>query len=144
MQIRLSNFDDKGCFWQREWSPAHFFDGTICRQDDLKEVRSITAQKEVRISELQQRISKWDKQSQEARSVEHEVMQKEMRELSDKYDYSEDMDEYETSLYDGQVTVRMAFGCYLGMGGERGEFLKLEGDARLISNLLPLIMLKQS
>ena len=116
MRIRLENFDDKGCYRKREWHPAPFFDGTICRENDLKKVRSITAQKEARMSKPQQRI------------VEH-------------CEYSEDMDEYEATLSDGQVRVRMAFGCYLGMAGEKGEFLDLEGDAGLIWNLLPLIVL---
>ena len=164
MKICFTNYDNKGCCEQCEWDPTPFFDGRICRKDDLRRFHSFTAKDEARMAELERGIQKLEFESRRSKinrpeeNHEEDISQgfpdgipeseqtlrklrEELIDLSVKCQCTSSMVEYETTLYDGQVKVQMAFGCYLGILGENGEFLDLEGDIDCIHKILPLIKL---
>lgn len=72
-----------------------------------------------------------------------EEVDDELKKLSHMLQEAEDMTEYETTLFNRQLTVSMAFGNFTGMadssGGDYGEFLTLKGPLELIARIWPVV-----
>lgn len=64
--------------------------------------------------------------------------------LSGKAQCHADLVEYETSLYDGRLQVRLALGCATGMAGDYHELLDLEGDIDSVARVWEFVALNQS
>lgn len=131
MKKRSWNRFYKGSLRQYEWNVAPFFDGTICREADLRRVNVFTNEDAKRQEEL------LDGLSSNSNCTEEETQQtvNTLYEL----DVKQGVKEWETLLYDGQLKVKIQMGWLFPGCSEYHEILELEGDEGLISQVLPLI-----
>jgi len=116
----LMNSFYKGRVERLEWNPNVFFDGTICRESDLKPVSIFTQDDAERLRLLSEGLV------EPTEELETETLI-----------FKQQMEKWEASLFEGKVTVHMRFGYVSPLHPWLDEgVLELEGDADLVQEVV--------